>query len=599
MYFIRNFFITFLVKYSLFLFLFLIVMPNVLLATVSGDSSIFLNNKSEISLFLVVCELIGGAGLFIYGMKMMTHALEYAAGSKLRSLLTRLTNNAVTGTIVGTFISFLIHSGATTVMIVGFINSGLLQFSNSIGVIIGANIGTTLSMQIVAFDVGKYCYLAIAIGFVIDMFFKNERIKNIGLIIMGFGILFLGMLTMKHAVDPFKKSEFVQSIFRVSNAHTFTGMVGGILFSTLVTAIMQSSGAMIGIIFALCATDVITDFAVVFPLILGAHIGTCIVTVIGAIGTNIGAKRSALAHVLFNVFGAIIAAALFSLYNRFIPVISGADLVRQTANLHTLVQTINGIIFLIFSPIFIKIVIALSPSKSPEEHGTYLDDALLNKPENAILAAIKELERMLQITHRMIENCYRGFLLIDKTQFKKVELDEEITDKLKKAISDYLIQIGRQPLSARQTLLLQFIEQATIDVERIGDHISKLIEITDLRIKRKIWFEKDDVEHLKMLFKKLHNVLDASSDSINPYSQHSSEARKNLNEALQAYKTTSMQIQEYNTNKIKKYQRHPLESYVFKEYVLCFDRIAKHIKRIITLIENEELFFINQEKLAI
>jgi len=186
-------------------------------------------------IYFEIFRLLGGAGLFIFGMKIMTKALETAAGSKLRSLLSGLLKNQFTGLLAGTTISFLIHSGAATVMLVGFVNSGLMTFTQSIGVMLGANLGTTLSMQIVSFNVGKYCFLAIAIGFMMELFSKKEFIKYSGVILLGFGVLFLGMETMKDAVTPFKNSPYIAQIFSKTDASTSSGMIIGIAASTVLT----------------------------------------------------------------------------------------------------------------------------------------------------------------------------------------------------------------------------------------------------------------------------------------------------------------------------------------------------------------------------
>ncbi|MBP7654038.1 Na/Pi cotransporter family protein [Candidatus Dependentiae bacterium] len=547
-------------------------------------------------ILLEIFQLLGGAGLFIFGMKVMTHSLEAVAGNKLRNWLAKLTKTKIKSVLIGTIVSFLIHSGAATVMTVGFIHSGLLNFSQSFGITLGANIGTTLSMQIISFDIGKYCFLLIAIGFLTEMFSKNESVKNLGKLFIGFGILFLGIEVMKEAVAPFKKSEYFLNMFKTTDASTVSGMILGITVSTVFTGIMQSSGAMIGILFALSSSGVINDFKFVFPLILGAHIGTCVVTVIGAIGTNIEAKRASWSHVLFNVIGAVIAALMYPFYNYIIPLISQNNITREIANAHTIIQTVNSVIFLIFYNSFIKFINFIIKSKDQEISGTFLNDDLIITPERAIVSAVKEVERMLGISKKMLKQAIAAFVKMDKIRFIEVEKYEESIDKIKNAIIDYLIEINELRLSSRQTMLTQYVNQIVIEIERIGDHIEKIIEYTKLKIKNRIWFDNDDMNDLIELYKLADQVIEAAILSINI--EHS-EFKKNckiLTDKISAYENFSVIIRDKHLEKVKIHIEASLTSYFFRQYQMRFDKLVKHIKNV-SDIENEKLFYIKTEKL--
>lgn len=541
-------------------------------------------------------KLLGGAGLFIFGMKIMTHSLEAVAGNKLRIWLAKLTKTKFKSVLIGTVVSFLIHSGAATVMTVGFIHSGLLNFAQSFGIVLGSNIGTTLSMQIISFDIGKYCFLLIAAGFLIDMFSKNESLKNSGKLLIGFGILFLGIEVMKEAVAPFKKSEYFLKMFRTTDASTVSGMIVGIFISTVFTAIMQSSGAMIGILFALAASGVINDFKFVFPLILGAHIGTCLVTIIGAIGTNIEAKRSAWSHVLFNFFGAVIAALMYPLYNYIIPSISQHNITREIANAHTIIQTLNSIIFLCFYNHFVRFIVFLFKSKEEETAGTFLNDDLIITPERAIVASIKETERMLGISRKMLKHAIAAFVKMDKIKFIEVEKYEESIDKIKEAIIDYLIEINELRLSSRQSLLTQYINQTVIEIERIGDHIEKIIEYTKLKMKSKIWFDNDDMNDLIEIYKHIDAVIEHAIKSIDIENQEFKNNCAGLMKKVNDYEKYSASIREKHLEKVKVHVEASITAYFYKQYHMRFDKIVKHIKNV-SEIENERLFYIKSSKL--
>jgi phosphate:Na+ symporter len=549
----------------------------------------------DLNLFIQLTKILGGAGLFIYGMKVMTHSLEAAAGNQLRTIISKLMKNQFSGLLVGTLIAFLIHSGAATVMMTGFVNSGLMSFLQSIGFMIGTNIGTTLSMQIISFDIGKYCFLSIGIGFLIIILTKKENWIHLGTILIGFGILFLGMETMKDAVSPFKNSQYITKFFNYTDAYTVTGMITGIALSCLFTAIMQSSGAMIGILFALSSAGIITSYNTVFPLILGAHIGTCIVTVIGSIGTNSAARRAAWSHVMFNFIGAVIAAAMFPVYEKIVYAVSSRDLVHIIANTHTIVQCVNGIVFLLAIKIFSKLMHIIIKYKRQEEQGTFLDNQLIEKPESAISAAICELERMLEVTRKMLSVMMSGLKNIDESRFSIVLKNEEVTDKLKNAISDYCVGVVERKLSSRQTLMIQYINQTAIDIERIGDHIEKIIEFTLERFKKNVWYDEKDFHDIEDLFNLTDSVIAAVEDSLNPLKTDSSKSKIILKESIEKYKQYSKSVKEKQLIKIKEYQESAMESYFYNKYILYLDRIVKHLGRI-SIIENDEFFIIKPEK---
>ncbi|MCU0690846.1 MAG: Na/Pi symporter, partial [Polyangiaceae bacterium] len=248
---------------------------------------------------LVAIRLMGGLAFFVYGMKLVSEALQAIAGRRMRDLLYRLTRNRVAGVSVGAAMGFLIHSGATTVLLVTFIHAGMLTLAGSIPVMLGANVGTTLSMQLISFKVGNYALLAVAAGILLKLASSRSFLQHLGGVLLGFGLIFLGMDTMSSAVAPLKEAGLLGSAIALADARSALGFGVALLMSTVVTAIFQSSGATIGVLFALCAAGVFRDLAQVFPIILGAHVGTCSATLIGAVGTNIEARRSAISHLAF------------------------------------------------------------------------------------------------------------------------------------------------------------------------------------------------------------------------------------------------------------------------------------------------------------
>jgi len=547
-------------------------------------------------LLFSLTKLLGGLGLFVFAMSLMSRELQKAAEQKLRGLLYNLTTNRLSGVTVGTALGFLIHSGAATLMLVSFINAGLLTFPQSISVMLGANIGTTLSMQIVSLHVERFCYLAIFLGIALNLVSKRQMAKHIGMFIFGFGLLFLGMSVMSEAVGPLKDSGYFEVLIRNTNATTFSGMVLGILLSALFTTAIQSSGGTIGILFALSTAGVFNSLAHVFPLILGAHIGTCTTALLGSFGTQINARRSALSHLMFNVIGAIVAIAMYPLYAKAIPATS-TDLLRQIANTHTLVQLVNGIIFLPFTAKFAEFIIRISPSKSKEPEKSYLEDRLLETPEKAILAALMELKRMSSIAREMFQMAMRGFLDLDPGKFHYVAKSEEVLDTLKDAIGAYLLSLAERNLSRRQSIIIHYLHTATSDLERIGDHVEAMAEVTREKLQRKLWFEEEEVLDLIELYKKADGILALIVQSLEPsfYDSPAKLAGDILDHRAQ-YVALSQQIKRKHSDMILEKKENALNSIFFHRMVICFDKLVKHSKTI-ALVEKEPFFFLKKHKL--
>jgi phosphate:Na+ symporter len=479
---------------------------------------------------------------------------------------------------------------------VGFVNAGLITFLQSISVMLGANVGTTLAMQVVSFDAGKYAYLAIGLGFAIDLFSRRPLVKNLGVMLLAFGLLFLGIEIMKEAVLPFRESPLVAGIFGSVNAGTFAGMAGGIVVSALLTALMQSSGATIGILFALCGAGVIADFGTLFPLILGAHIGTCVVTLFAAVGTNIAARRTALSHLAFNVLGAVLAVCMFPVYKTVVPVLSGPDLARQAANAHTLIQAFNAGLFLLAAVPFAGLVRILLPSKEKEEV-SFLNHALLDMPEDAIMAALREVARMLVTTRRMLERMGESFRTNNTALFGKVEQDENVVDRLKYAVMDYLIGLGQRRVSSRQALMIQYVNHAAADIERVADHIESLVEVAGQMRRKAVWFDTKDRREITGLFTEIDALLDHSIRSLDPADPKFKRAKTKIGRGIDRYHALAGRIRRNFVTRIRTHKKDALTGYFFSRYMLSLDKVIKHVRSIFQ-IENERFFFIKDYKIG-
>lgn len=446
----------------------------------------------------MIMTLIGGLALFLYGMQTMADGMQKAAGDRMRRILEVLTSIPVVGVMVGAFVTAIIQSSsATTVMVIGFVNAGLMTLKQAVGVIMGANIGTTITAQLIAFKITQYILPLIAVGFAIHFLSKSRLYRYIGQVILGFGILMLGMDTMSLAVQPLKESANFSMLITGLGSHPFWGLAVG----SILTAIIQSSSAFIGILIALSSQGLI-PLEIALPLLLGSNIGTCITAVLASIGQNLIAKRAALAHVLFNIFGSLLFLVLLKQFAIFVLAVSpDHDIARQIANAHTFFNVINTLIFLPLINQFVHMIVKLAPGREEVvlRGPIYLDERMLGTPAIALSLANKELIRMAQLAHQMVAEAMESFLHKDEQKASQVYEHEDIVDELATAITVYLAKIsqkGMNPsLSKKHTGLLHGVT----DVERIGDHAENIAEMALARIEENLPFSDQALEEITAL----------------------------------------------------------------------------------------------------
>ena len=348
---------------------------------------------------LTIVKLLGGLGLFIYGMKLMGDGLENAAGEGLKKILEKVTKNPLIGVIVGAVVTMVIQSSsATTVMVVGFVNAGLMNLAQAAGIIMGANIGTTITAQLVAFKLDQIAPVFVFVGAMMVMFVKGKKRKEIGNIILGFGILFVGMGTMSGAMKPLTTLPMFQEILTTVGQHWYLGVIAG----ALITAVLQSSSATTGILVAL-ATAGALNINQALPIIMGCNIGTCITAMLATVGTNKTAHRAAMLHLIFNVVGTLIFLPIIipGFLGEFVSYFTG-DVKRQIANAHTIFNVVNTLIMVPLIPVLCKVVETLIPGEDDEKVGPkYIDDRLLETPVIAAGQVVKETIRMANNTAKV------------------------------------------------------------------------------------------------------------------------------------------------------------------------------------------------------
>ena len=433
----------------------------------------------------IVFFVIGGLGLFLFGMKVMGEGLRGVAGDRLRRVLKVMTRNVVLAVLAGSGVTCLIQSSsATTVMVVGFVNAGLMQLSQAIGVVIGANIGTTMTAWLVSgmgvLKITNYALPAIGVGLAMNMAGKGCW-KHWGSVLLGFGLLFFGLSLMKDAFEPLRQSEQArQLIVRLAR-----NPLSGVLIGTLFTMMVQSSSATIAIV-QVMALQGILSFPQALPLILGDNIGTTITAQIASVGTSVNAKRAARAHLLFNLFGVAVVLPFVwtGAYARFIEFlipggIEPSNVMLHVAVSHSVFNVANALIFMPLVGVLAAVVRRLAPGEpgivnvEPE----YLEEHLLNTPSIALEQARLEVVRMIELAASSVADASAAFFQRDSKRLRLVGQKEEAIDNLQNKITQYLIRISRHDLSPGESKALPVLLHSVNDIERIGDHAVNLAEV--------------------------------------------------------------------------------------------------------------------------
>jgi phosphate:Na+ symporter len=546
------------------------------------------------SLFLSF-TILGGLALFLFGMQLMTEGLRLAAGERLRLIIYRGTGNRLAGLGLGTGLGFLMHSSATTVMTVGFINAGLLSLAHSLPVIMGANIGTTLSMQLISFRLTDYALMAVALGFLVSVAAPSSLVRNIGRSLLGFGLLFNGMDLMSGAIAP--HGDMLLPWLSRLDGSTWSGMLLGTLLAWLFTAVVQSSGATIGMIFVLISAGVFTSLQQVYPIVLGAHLGTTTTALIAALGCGIEARRGAVANLLFNGFNvtlALLAAPLLIAAMEF----SSDDVVRQTANLHTAIMVIAAILLLpVIRPIA-GLLRRLLPSRQPVVAASFLDPELIQRPENALTAVIRESRRSLDIAAGSLEQV-RAFVATGKGRRgpPSVRSNEQAINEIRDATQDYLQRLAGRYLSRRQRLLAQYLSRIASDIERVGDYVMHLVTLTEQQ--RRIdgaAYDEHTREAVLALFDHAEEVLAATRRSLDPDSAIFPEASHAIEAARDAFSERSQEIRQAVNARVAEHEVPAIVGILFGNLTLSFDALVRHC-RLIAREQQQPYFALKPSKL--
>jgi len=546
------------------------------------------------TIFATVMTMLGGLAVFILGMGLMTEGLQRFAGQRIRRILAAATRHRLNGIVLGTVLGFLVHSSAATVMLVGFINAGLMTLAESIPPILGANIGTTLSMQLISLRLGSYCYLFIVAGLLLRLSVRRESVQHLGRTLLGFGLLFLGMNIMGDSVSAHRDT--LGRLLVHVDGRTWRGMLLGVGAATVFTGIIQSSGATIGMAFVLIKSGVFTDLGQVYPIVLGAHIGTCMTALLGSIGTNVDARRSAVAHLVFNLSNVTLAVAAAP-FVQFVVQASSPHLLHQTANLHTGVMLFSGLALLPFSRYYAALIARIVPSRHPVPQPSFLDRALLDRPESALAAAIRELQRTSRICQANFRLNGEAFFDGNSRRSNRMKLFERAVNDVKLEFGDYLTALTARHLSRRQAVLLQYADQCMVQVERINDHIDAMRKLSEQRHQRHDGrFDRATLDRWFDLYREVERMLKATVDSLDVDRDNFAAGAVPIHRNAEAFDAKRREFVGYLTAKTASREFAPIISLYLNEYLSSLRRIVRHIESIAD-VESKPDFWIKGKRL--
>lgn len=527
-------------------------------------------------------EVLGGLGIFLYGMSLMSESLKKLAGSKLKLFLEKTTNTPLKGILVGILITALIQSSsATSALVVGLVRAGLMTLPHAVGVIFGANLGTTFTSVLISLKIGDYAYPIMFVGAFMIFFIKKRKIQTLGKVILGFGLLFFGLDTMGGALKQLAELESFRNLLLSVENKPIIGVVVGVIS----TAIIQSSSATIGILQQLFSTGAIPIIGAI-AIVLGDNIGTTVTSIFASVGGSSSAKRTALVHVLFNAFGTILFLILLRPYADLVSIISekiiGADYLTNKLTIsisHVLFNLMTIFILYFFIKKIVWLVTKLIPTKGELEIEDIVLDKLLLKesPDLAIENATSAIKNMANVSSGMFEFAYNYILEDDDKSFEVGMQCEELLDSMDDKIHNYLVSIGSNDLDKLQMqTIAQHIDTIT-DYERIGDHLENLFELCFERKENKLSFNEGGRDEMNNLFTLIRKSLEQA------YEAYFNKDKDAANEIIEREDKIDLLVKEYRKNHINRINDKMIEgtaSGFYVDILSNLERIADHLENI-------------------
>ena len=481
----------------------------------------------------VIIKTLGGLGLFILGMKMMTEGLQMTAGKRIKAILSAVSSNRVIGCLTGSVVTAMVQSSsATTVMLIGFVTAGLMTLQQAVGMILGANIGTTVTAQLIAFKLTALALPAIAIGVVLHYFTQQKKTRYVGEVILGFGLLFYGMTVMKQGLSPIKTDPLFLDFFTRFDPSSVGGLLLCVVTGALLTIMVQSSSATIGLTMTLASQGLLT-FPGAMALVLGENIGTTITAELATIGSNnINAHRAARAHTMFNVIGVSMMLCIFPLFIQLVTAVSqsfgagpvdqmvegeAVNIGRYIANGHTLFNVINASFFLLVLPWLIKVATLLSPKEDEEIDYFRLPnfgDRLIDTPLAAIVETRSEILRMAETASYTFRKTVKRIKDRDYKKLSKWRQIENHLDEMQREILAYLTRIYQSDVSESEAKEVSSLIRMTNNIERVGDSVENMAQIIEDLIESNLAFTDQAMTDLNVLVEKVGRFMDLITSSM-------------------------------------------------------------------------------------
>ncbi len=456
----------------------------------------------------IAIGIFGGLGLFLYGMQMMGAGLQKAAGKKLERIIEILTTNRFMGVLVGVIVTGIIQSSsATTVMVVGFVNAGIMNLSQAVGVILGANIGTTVTGQIVSLSITEIAPVSIGLAMIIWMTAKKETFKNLSEILIGLGILFVGMDFLGNALNPLKEVESFKTLILSLSNHPILGVLVGFAL----TFILQSSSASIGMLIALASLGAL-PLSAALPILYGDNIGTCTTALISSIGASKNGKRAAIIHLSFNVIGTLLFVLLLTKpISAIVISMNPTDVARQIANAHTIFNLSNVVIQFPFAFILIKIAMWIIPEKeelAEEKLTRFIDDRILETPTIAMKSVINEAINMGNLANDSLTYAMSALFENQPSLAQKTFTLERKINTLERLITEYLVKLSNRDINESDRNYIDGLFNSINDIERIGDHADNIAELIVTMTENRIVFTDHSKETLAKMYRKTKTTFD-------------------------------------------------------------------------------------------
>ena len=544
-------------------------------------------------------SFIGGLGMFLYGMNIMADGMQKTAGSKMSQFLGMLTNNRLMAVLLGALITAIIQSsGATTVMVVGFVSAGVLNLTQAVGVIMGANIGTTITAWIVSmnqlgdafavFQPAFFAPLLIGIGAIFMLFGKQQRMKTAGEILVGLGLLFIGLDFMSSSISPYTDAPVFSEAFRLLGSNPLLGMIIG----ALVTALLQSSSASVGILQTLAMNGVVTTNAAIF-ITLGQNIGSCVTAMISSIGGSRTAKRAAVIHLTFNVMGAVIFGVISFILFSLHPVLAAHNITSvQISIFHTIFNLTNTALLFPFANQLVKLsgVFVPEDKKEPavadEESETmkHLDERIFESPAFAVETAAMEVVHMGQITMENVRRAMDAVLTKNANEVEDVYKTEQTINNMEKMLTEYLVKVNNLSLTERQKLVVNDLFYSINDIERVGDHAENLAEQAEYMVQHNISFSETGESDLHVICETAFNSF---KHSINARQKGDMDDVRKVSQYEDEVDTLEEELREKHIERLSAGKCDPSAGVVFLDLISNLERISDHAYNIAGYVKDE------------